>query len=188
MARRGFALFSLGKEGPELGGRECPGSDRSPYRRRKLGRTPAEYPVSPFGHFIVAARGFSRGRGHRERGNPALWFWVVGANTFMALELPLWPSGTDVTVPGWRPSTATAADSPSLAQYPPFGASLGVFAWRLCVCRKLYFFLKDKMLPVFFPGPFWVQMAFSFALCRPLPSQVTQVTLQKNTQAPPPIL
>ncbi len=67
MARRGFALFSLGKEGPEPGGRECPGSDRSPYRRRKLGRTPAEYPVSPFGHCIVAARGFSRGWGHRER-------------------------------------------------------------------------------------------------------------------------
>ncbi len=49
---------------PEPGGRQCPGSDRSPYRRRKLGRTPAEYPVSPFGHLIVAARGFSRGRGH----------------------------------------------------------------------------------------------------------------------------
>ena len=78
-----------GTNNPRQGGDNTLAPADHPQTRRKLGRTPAEYPVSPFGHIMVAARGFSRGRGHRERGNLALWFCTACASTFMALELPL---------------------------------------------------------------------------------------------------
>ena len=136
----GFTLFSLGQEGPSPGGLLA----RTRVATRRPGASSHPPPLVCRPAHLPTFVGMCAGFNHPYRGAR------VGGKVAQPRRPPADPSGTDVTVPGWRPLTATFRRPPFFGSMSAFGRRW-VFLPGTCVTRSNFLTPKEgDMLPIFF--------------------------------------